>query len=489
MEKSISRTRAYSRVLAKNCRRASYLTAALCIGSVVFVGIHMILGGDISQGFMNMNMIYRLGTILGTAAVLSGILLIPPVFKELVNRQFADVEFSLPLSSSERYRAKLMMLVKRHILPFAAAQAAILIMAFIMLGGESLKSVIIDVIHSFANLLFTDSAAVLCVCCCGRLAESIYTPLVFGASVSALPALIMYKYMFVMSGRVTDTFDIVNLPFGYPELGPLLIDGHVYYELTPHFVLMNVINMLVSAALFLISFRLYKKRDGLTVGRPFAFKGFYYVFLCTLAAAVLLYFYMNGLYYGIIIGLAAFLAVSVTSQTGSFDARALKNSLGSFAVCTAAVLIIGFGAYVTAGFGYLSMSPASFFDSSDTEFYISCYAPGKNYYSQMENSVPKELIDESFEKAASIRKKPYDSFSEALFKYWDLVTYEFGAGTPDFGDGDYSMNVTRVRYSGFSDTRGDNMSIFTDENGFNEMLEWISSKGIKLKGHRYESDE
>ena len=96
-QSSFKRINNYSKVLSKHCRKQSMLIYILCGLQAFFMLFHILAFGDPNGAYMDF---YVIGRLFGIAAALSGVLIIPAVFRELYNRQFADVEYSLPMSSS-----------------------------------------------------------------------------------------------------------------------------------------------------------------------------------------------------------------------------------------------------------------------------------------------------------------------------------------------------------------------------------------------------
>lgn len=110
---SHKRIKAYTVSLTRNSRIVLYLMYILLAISV-FVSLVFVSGiGD--QAELTVGKV-RACSVFLTAYSLGGIALIIPNFRELYNRQYSDVEFSLPMSSRERFLAKLRLVLLRHIL-------------------------------------------------------------------------------------------------------------------------------------------------------------------------------------------------------------------------------------------------------------------------------------------------------------------------------------------------------------------------------------
>ena len=209
---SLNRISAYSKVLSKNCRKQSMLTLTLCALGALLCCIHFIAFGEIDNS--GAREFLEIATLVNAAAALSGVLLIPAIFRELYNRQYADVEFSLPMSASERYRSKLLVLIKYHLIPFAAAQLVILISGLVFVKGDTAACIVSMVMVNMARMLFTDAVSLVCISSCGCIVECIYTPLCLGVALPVIPTEFMRKIVQTLSYRPS-TCEFVYTPFGF----------------------------------------------------------------------------------------------------------------------------------------------------------------------------------------------------------------------------------------------------------------------------------
>ncbi|SDB37284.1 hypothetical protein SAMN02910317_01820 [Ruminococcaceae bacterium FB2012] len=372
----------YSRVLSKNCRKQSWLIIILCGLQTLMSVFQFVAFGRLGTD----NNFYSFGSKFGLAAALAGVLIVPAVFKEVYNRQFADVEFSLPMSASERFRSKLLVLAKDHLLPFLIAQLVILTVALITVPSEQCALIVKDFLSNIINLLFTDGISLLCVSCCGCLAECIYTPLLSAAALSLILPLSYVKFFVLLAGRLDVPSGVSGFPIGYPFVNDLISNSDYYYQ-TSFFssisigmtVMMLVINMLFCAALILLAFRIYRKRNGLNVGKPMVFKAFYRVFVAVVSLAIILLFFLNSFYLSIFVGLLAFLGISVTTKRAKMKLRDLEFWLLGFVGCLFSVVAVGFVAYITGGFGHLKAPAAEIFNNDQTFIRVQMFA-GKYEY-------------------------------------------------------------------------------------------------------------
>ena len=112
---------------------------------------------------------------VGNAAIaICGIFTVFILFHELYSKPHADLVYSLPSSSKERFFSKLLTLLKLHILPVIFWNIiqfiAILLTTDITLNMLARYSAVFMFLQ-LSTSLFVILAVLLCMICCGRLAE------------------------------------------------------------------------------------------------------------------------------------------------------------------------------------------------------------------------------------------------------------------------------------------------------------------------------
>ncbi|MBR3666898.1 MAG: hypothetical protein IKN66_07055 [Ruminococcus sp.] len=446
---SFKRINNYSKVLSKHCRKQSVLIYILC-GLQAFFMLFRILAFDDSNGAYTD--FYVIGRLFGIAAALSGVLIIPAVFRELYNRQFADVEYSLPMSASERFSSKLLTLLKNHLLPFIICQTAVLVLGIIMLSAKSVEMLVHVYLDNLLDLLFTDAVSLLCVSCCGCLAECIYTPLFSAAALSLLFPLLYNKFIVILSGRIIVSETVRNFYIGYPMINNLIINGELFdlpdniyndstYSVSPAvWIIPLVLNLLICIGLIYLAFRIYRKRSGLNTGKPMVFKAFRTVFIALVTLTVILVFFMNSFYLSIFVGMLIFLGISITSNRAKISMRDLAFMMAGYLGCLAAVLITGFISYITGGFGHLRAAVPDEYNSDNA--YVTVYMVSEDYeYKEYlvsrkmqkcskEGNLPESAvadiddINTVFDEVGSLDKRFKKSLGENIADYLDLVRYE-----------------------------------------------------------------
>ena len=454
VQSSFKRINNYSKVLYKQCRRQSVLILILCAIQALLMIVHNVSFGRIIGGEADF---FVIGRMFGLAAALAGVLIVPAVFRELYNRQFADVEFSLPLSASERFRSKLLVLVKHHFLPFMICQTLVLVLSVIQLSPDDAELILHAYLDSVVSLLFTDAVSLLCVSCCGSLAECIYTPLLSSAALSMLFPLCYRKFVMFTAGRMTVPMSGESFYLGYPMVNNFITSGEPFevpdviysipswYDRPAEWIIPPVINILLCAAMIFLAYRIYRKRSGLNTGRPMVFKAFRIAFTALVTLTVIIYFFLNSFYLAIFVGLLAFLGISIMSKRAKVSLRELAIMMSGYLGCLAAVLITGFVSYVTGGFGYLKSAVPEVFDSDSTCLnvymvtdkyeYTESLISRKQWEDPLKKTPDEIYFSEStvasfddvktvFDEVSSLDKRFSKSLGGNIADYWDLIMYE-----------------------------------------------------------------
>lgn len=469
-------------MLTKNCTKQFLFIAVLSGLSALLCVFHFISFGNLNQGYMND--FYNYGKMISLAAALAGVLLVPPVFKELYNRQFADVEFSLPMSSSERFKAKLLVLVRCHFIPFAISQAVVLLTSLVLLAPTQKSIIVFDVLCNLINMLFTDAIALISVSSCGHIVECIYTPVLLAAASSLILPLGLFRLVILLSGRDTNTTSFINIPFGYPGITDLILgeesdsgySARLAVSDTSTLIIwfvMLAVNIGICAGLIILAYRIYKKRDGLSVGKPIVFPAFYRIFIIVVTVAVILFFFMNSLYIAVFVGLLLFLGITVSANRKKLTMKTLELSLLGFCGCLFSILAVGFISYTTCGFGYASMLPDKVFDTDKAGCSVDLLTEKYGYrvvllprsYKEQKffSTLPeyrfadKAKLDQLFDEIISLDKRKNRSLGENLSDYINKIRFENISSEYEYQPGliRVSCSTDNTRYP-YNDTFGIN---------------------------------
>lgn len=209
---------------------------------------------------------YGLAQAGSVAIALCAVFTVFTLFHELYSKPHADLVYSLPSSAKERFFSKLLTLLKLHILPVIFWNIIQFIAIFfttdITLYMVSRYSAVL-MFTELATSLFVILAVLLCMICCGRLAEMIYTAVIITACEAALPACIYYST--ISPFTVQYPYDIENFVTYCPAWSAF--PAHLMefgYSTKVLFLLVG--STLFSALLITLLYFLYKKRDGKDTG-------------------------------------------------------------------------------------------------------------------------------------------------------------------------------------------------------------------------------
>lgn len=202
---------------------------------------------------------YGLAQAGSVAIALCAVFTVFTLFHELYSKPHADLVYSLPSSAKERFFSKLLTLLKLHILPVIFWNIIQFIAIFfttdITLYMVSRYSAVL-MFTELATSLFVILAVLLCMICCGRLAEMIYTAVIITACEAALPACIYYST--ISPFTVQYPYDIENFVTYCPAWSAF--PAHLMefgYSTKVLFLLVG--STLFSALLITLLYFLYKK--------------------------------------------------------------------------------------------------------------------------------------------------------------------------------------------------------------------------------------
>lgn len=499
----------YSKVLTKNCSKQSILILVLTGLGAVFGVIQFVLFGSnrINEQFYENSIHFSL------AAAISGVLLVPGLFREVYNRQFADVEFSLPMSASERFRSKLTVLLKRHILPFVAAQVIILLTSVIFADWKSSAEYILpNCLRCINFALFTDAVCLLCVSCCGHIVECLYTSVLSVIAFSIFIPLVLIRF-FLNMARTTSSLSekVTAIGVGFPKLalefvGDVVEGGgdlshHIETEFSVLEAVMLFVNLAFCVLLIFIAFRIYKKRSGLSAGKPFASKAFYRFFLIFVTLNVILIFFLSSFYLAILVGLIFSLAISIFSKRKKVTLRDIEFSLLGYCATLIFVLIAGFVSYATGAFGLAYSMPGKDFTSENSDLHVRVAGEkGESYRVYLtarsahdtgylhDSDEPvvyadRSKIDAAFTEAHDADLRKHSSFADNLSSYSALLRYEKDYV---YGDRDWTIYIycSRIKFNGSIDERNEifEQTVISGKEECLKFMKAVEDKcGVKFK--------
>lgn len=301
---------------------------------------------------------YGLAQAGSVAIALCAVFTVFTLFHELYSKPHADLVYSLPSSAKERFFSKLLTLLKLHILPVIFWNIIQFIAIFfttdITLYMVSRYSAVL-MFTELATSLFVILAVLLCMICCGRLAEMIYTAVIITACEAALPACIYYST--ISPFTVQYPYDIENFVTYCPAWSAF--PAHLMefgYSTKVLFLLVG--STLFSALLITLLYFLYKKRDGKDTGKPFVFSAYREIILILAVVTVTTYVLSDTsnliLLPALLLG---YLLVRILSSNSKLTIIRFVKWVGIFAV----YMVVIFGVNVLAYFcdGFIGMINSS----------------------------------------------------------------------------------------------------------------------------------
>ena len=232
---------------------------------------------------------YGLAQAGSVAIALCAVFTVFTLFHEHYSKPHADLVYSLPSSAKERFFSKLLTLLKLHILPVIFWNIIQFIAIFLTTDITLYMVARYSAVLMFTELstsLFVILAVLLCMICCGRLAEMIYTAVIITACEIALPGCIYYST--ISPFTVQYTYDIENFVTYCPAWSAF--PAHLMeFGYSTKFLLLLIGSTIFSALLITLLYFLYKKRDGKDTGKPFVFSAYREIILILAVVTVTTY--------------------------------------------------------------------------------------------------------------------------------------------------------------------------------------------------------
>lgn len=289
---------------------------------------------------------------VGNAAIaICGIFTVFILFHELYSKPHADLVYSLPSSSKERFFSKLLTLLKLHILPVIFWNIiqfiAILLTTDITLNMLARYSAVFMFLQ-LSTSLFVILAVLLCMICCGRLAEMLYTAVIITACEVALPACIHYST--INPYTVQYLYDLENF-FNYCPVWSALPAKLMDLGYSTNLLLLLIGSTIFSALLITLLYFLYKKRDGKDTGKPFVFSAYREIILILAVVTVTTYVLSDTSNLILLPSLfLSYLLVRILSSNRKLTIVRFVKWVGIFAVYMVIIFGVNILAYFCNGF-------------------------------------------------------------------------------------------------------------------------------------------
>lgn len=294
---------------------------------------------------------YAIAYVCIAAIAICGIFTVFILFHELYSKPHADLVYSLPSSSKERFFSKLLTLLKIHILPILCWNIiqfiAVLLTTDIALKIVARYSAVL-MLTQLATSLFVILAVLLSMICCGRLAEMIYTAVIIAVCEAALPACIYYST--ISPFTVQYPYDIENFVTYCPAWSAF--PAHLMeFGYSTKVLLLLIGSALFSALLITLLYFLYKKRDGKDTGKPFVFSAYREIILILAVITVTTYVLSDTsntiLLPALLLG---YLLVRILSSNRKLTIVRFVKWVGIFAVYMIVIFGVNILAYFCDGF-------------------------------------------------------------------------------------------------------------------------------------------
>lgn len=294
---------------------------------------------------------YAIAYVCIAAIALCAVFTVFTLFRELFSKPHADLAYSLPVGAKERFFSKLLTLLKLHILPVIFWNIiqfiAILLTTDITLNMLARYSAVFMFLQ-LSTSLFVILAVLLCMICCGRLAEMLYTAVIITACEVALPACIHYST--INPYTVQYLYDLENF-FNYCPVWSALPAKLMDLGYSTNLLLLLIGSTIFSALLITLLYFLYKKRDGKDTGKPFVFSAYREIILILAVVTVTTYVLSDTSNLILLPSLfLSYLLVRILSSNRKLTIVRFVKWVGIFAVYMIVIFGVNILAYFCDGF-------------------------------------------------------------------------------------------------------------------------------------------
>lgn len=292
-----------------------------------------------------------LGFFFCFVACISGVSLVVKTFAELHHRTTSDMQYALPLSHFQRFISKLLSLGNCYFVPLIVPPAVLGIIASITSAfcpHVDTADVIFIGIWAVAIIfmlgLITVFTVTIVTVCCGRAAEPSYMSVILGACL----CFIVPDIVWLISASNPYSYTGVDM-FGKMSFCTYILAlwGGESMSDSLSLVVNLLLCILTFAVVMYLSYRIYRKRDGRSVGKPIVFHAIFEIILCLgvfLSASI-------GLnYITIAISFVAYMIIRIVSEKENFKKKILAW-VGLYIVYVAIVPIFMLVSNATNGFG------------------------------------------------------------------------------------------------------------------------------------------
>lgn len=349
-------------------------------------------------------------------------------FRHLYNKQYVDMELSLPLTSKDRFFTGYLSGLAAYILPFAITEILSYILLFIDIAvwrskdvdnfifnttlyttEEILEFVTFLIIGGMLLMILFYTFYIFAMCFCGEKFETVFYGL--GANF-CIPVLFLCAYFIVENSNyginlsLTDNsfFSLaffMTSPIGYgTNLAVILtnlVDSNGVKDISFSSIYSfsrYIVSIIILTLVFLgLAYLVYRKRTAEQTGKSFAVKGFYYVITTCLCIAIIMLFNgtvsYNNIFASFILSAVCYIILDSISNRGI---KKLGKSVVKFLITFIASYAIIFISQHTGFFGAAYYTPSvNSIQSIEMEYFDN----EKKYYNKdliYENDESKKLI-------------------------------------------------------------------------------------------------
>lgn len=298
-------------------------------------------------------------------ALASGIVIALFSFRYLYQKSLVDMNYSLPLTSKQRFFADYLSGLTVYMIPAVLGAVLSLIIlgigsAFVDLSAlwDVFPEVFLAGLIVLVGMLMLYTFTVLTTVFCGSTFEAVFSVftsnITIPAAVCAAFFMIQYASDYVLSeaSLTSNIFLTATNPAGMAVSFVNYLDSvYISFDFSSKLFIRWLIPTLIFIALyFAAAYFLYKRRKAEQVSKPYVYKFFYYIVICLAIFCLMSIFLINesGAAAGIIICGILYFIVEVITKRGF---KRFWTSVLSFGISIAAVFAFFFVCQNTEGFG------------------------------------------------------------------------------------------------------------------------------------------
>lgn len=300
------------------------------------------------------------GAFFAVIGVMVGFITAINCFRDMNNQQICDVTMALPIKSEERFLSKLMAIVYIQIIPQLIATVGGCGIPFLIglirsakVDSEAPAEYIVTFMMFLAASMFMIAVAVMCVCCTGAFAESVYFSIIAMGIINALPIAMSFRFFDQCSGINWLEYHLnVFSYWGFMFLGRF--DDGAW-----GMIISCAVGIVISAAVTFAMLFVYRKRDARSVGDPVSNRVFFEIFMLLGVFTIYTAFVMDSVvFWGVLIAIVIYTIINIIVSRAKINIFSFLKWGAKFLATTAIYLVVFTIAVKTGGFGYIYTRPS-----------------------------------------------------------------------------------------------------------------------------------